>query len=175
MPSIYACTHILLYFLALFIITIDTRAVNDNDAFEVIVNDLSNDGNKQVDILLTNYRHRFEHSTNVKKLRWTMDSQSDRAFCDFCDLVVSVVKYNSNPFLLSNLFLQARLLIEINQTEHVEEIINTFCKEFKLIDVEVCTGAVHEYQVNSFSEIKKNLFDFSIGYCCYCDQLNKLY
>ena len=156
MPSIYGCIHLLLYFLTLFIITIDTRAINDNDSLEVIVDSLSNEHDEQAEALLTNYRHRFEHSTNLKKLRWVMDSQSDTAYCDFCDLVVSVVKYKLNRFLLSNLFLQARLLIETNQTEHVEDIINEFCKEFKLIDVEMCTGAVHEYQVNSFSEIKKN-------------------
>ncbi len=44
-----------------------------------------------------------------------------------------------------------KLLIETNQTEHAENIINNFCKEFKLLDVDVCMGAVHEYKV-------KNLF-----------------
>lgn len=105
MPSIYGYIHILLYFVILFIITVDTRAINDNDSIEVIVDSLPNDQDEQAEALLTNYRHRFEHSTNLKKLRWAMDSQSDKAYCDFCDVVVSVVKYKLNLVLLSNLFL----------------------------------------------------------------------
>ncbi|CAF1053714.1 unnamed protein product, partial [Rotaria sordida] len=39
-----------------------------------------------------------------------------------------------------------RLLIEANQTIHIENVVNGFCKEFKLIDINVCIGAVHEYK-----------------------------
>jgi hypothetical protein len=92
MPSIYGYIPILLYFLTLYIITIDARAINDNDSIEVIVDTLSNDNDRQAETLLTNYRHRFEHSTNLKKLQWAIESQSDRVYCDFCDLVVPVVK-----------------------------------------------------------------------------------
>jgi len=40
-------------------------------------------------------------------------------------------------------------LISTNQTEHIENIVNNFCKEFHVLDVDVCTGAVHEYKVMS--------------------------
>ena len=45
-----------------------------------------------------------------------------------------------------------KLLIETNETDHVENIVNNFCKEFKLLDVDVCMGAVHEYKVSFLFE-----------------------
>ena len=42
-------------------------------------------------------------------------------------------------------------MIDANQTNHVENVVIGFCKEFKLIDVDVCIGAVHEYKVEMTS------------------------
>ncbi|CAF2669724.1 unnamed protein product [Rotaria sp. Silwood2] len=124
----YLCT--LFYFLTLYLIIIDARSIDENDIIELIVNNLINDENQEFLITLANYRHRFEHSTNMKKFRWILKHRYNKAYCEFCDLVVPVV----------------RLLIEANQTAHIENVVNGFCKEFKLIDIDVCIGAVHEYK-----------------------------
>jgi len=49
---------------------------------------------QRTEILLANYRHRFDHSMNLRKLRWTLENQSkkNKAYCDFCNLVVPVVE-----------------------------------------------------------------------------------
>ena len=60
---------------------IDTRSINEKDTSD----------NQQLAIILANYRHRFEHSTNLKKLRWTLEHRYNKAYCQFCDLVVPVV------------------------------------------------------------------------------------
>jgi hypothetical protein len=39
-------------------------------------------------------------------------------------------------------------------------VINNFCREFKLIDVDVCMGAVHEYKVKTNFRLNFNLFLF---------------
>ncbi len=90
MPSITGYVCIAFYFLTLCIITTDTRAIDDQD----IVDD--ND-KRQADIILSNYRHRFQHSTHLKKLRWTIESRYNKAYCDFCNLVIPVVRiFRSN-------------------------------------------------------------------------------
>jgi hypothetical protein len=85
MLSITGYVCIVFYFLTLCLIIIDTRTINDQD----IVDD---NHNRQIDIILSNYRHRFEHSMDLKKLRWTIGSHSNKAYCDFCNLVIPVVR-----------------------------------------------------------------------------------
>ncbi len=99
MSSIFGYLCILFYFLSLYIITIDTRSINEKDTVENIPNDY----NRETEILMANYRHRFDHSINLKKLRWTLKHRYNKAYCTFCDLVVPVVRCF---FLLKiNLFL----------------------------------------------------------------------
>ena len=98
MSSIYGYIGILLYFLSLCIIRTDSRSIIENDVIEVVVDSSSKDDDEHGERLLANYRHRFEHSPNLKKLRWAMGSQSDRAYCDFCDLVVPVVDISIELF-----------------------------------------------------------------------------
>ncbi len=83
MTSITGYVCVVLYFLTFFLITIETRAINDDD---------DDDDHRQVDIVLSNYRHRFDHSMNLKKLRWAMGKRSNKAYCDFCNLVIPVVR-----------------------------------------------------------------------------------
>ncbi|CAF0945509.1 unnamed protein product [Rotaria sordida] len=115
--------YILFYFLTFYII-IHTRSINENNTIELIAN------NQELLIKFTKYRHRFEHSINLKKIHWIFKHRYNKTYCEFCNLVVPVV----------------RLLIEANQTIHIENVVNGFCKEFKLIDINVCIGAVHEYK-----------------------------
>jgi hypothetical protein len=68
------------YFLTLCIIIIDTRSINQKDN--------SNDA-----ITLANYRHQFEHSMKFKKIRWEFESRYNKAYCQFCNLVVPVVRF----------------------------------------------------------------------------------
>jgi hypothetical protein len=86
MSSIFGYVCLLCYFLTLYLITIDTRSINEKDTVEFIVD------NRQAEIILANYRHRFEHSMNLKQLRWTMENRYNKAYCDFCDIVIPVVK-----------------------------------------------------------------------------------
>ncbi|CAF1110198.1 unnamed protein product [Rotaria sp. Silwood1] len=134
MSSMFRYLYTLFYFLTLYIIIIDTRSIDEKDTNKFIVDNLINEQNHEFLITLANYRHRFEHSINFKKIRWTLKHRYDKAYCQFCDLVVPVV----------------RLLIETNQTIHIENVVNGFCREFKLIDIDVCIGAVHEYKVQKF-------------------------
>lgn len=92
MSSIYGYVCVLLCFLTLYIITIDTRSINENHSVELVVDEISNDHNEQVDAIIANYRHRFEHSTNFKKLQWALKHRYNKAYCTFCDLVVPVVR-----------------------------------------------------------------------------------
>ncbi|CAF1450802.1 unnamed protein product [Adineta ricciae] len=120
MSSVFSRIYLLFYILSIFIMICETRMMNAEETIE----------NPQLASILANYRHRFEHSTNMKKLRWILQSRYNKAYCEFCNLVVPVV----------------RLLIEANQTAHIENVVMGFCKEFKLIDIDVCIGVVHEYR-----------------------------
>jgi hypothetical protein len=93
MSSIFGYICILFYFFTLYIITIDTRSINEKDTVELIVENIPIDYNRDTEILLANYRHRFDHSTNLKKLRWTLKHRYNKAYCTFCDLVVPVVRF----------------------------------------------------------------------------------
>jgi hypothetical protein len=73
MSSIYGY---ILYFLTLYIIIADTQPIETND-----------------EIIFANYRHHFEHSTNIKKFRWGLNSRYNKAYCQFCNLVVPVVRF----------------------------------------------------------------------------------
>jgi hypothetical protein len=100
MSSIFGYVCILFYCLTLYIITIDTRSINEKDSVELIADNLSNDHNQQIEIILANYRHRFDHSTHLKKLRWALKHRYNKAYCEFCDLVVPVVRCLSNKIYL---------------------------------------------------------------------------
>ena len=82
MTSITGYVCVVLYFLTIFLTTIETRAIIDDD----------DDDHRQADIVLSNYRHRFDHSMRLKKLRWAIGKRSNTAYCDFCYLVVPVVR-----------------------------------------------------------------------------------
>ena len=95
MWSNYAYIHILLSVFTFHIITINTRVINDEELLVVnsspIDIDIHTDEDRQAELQLTNYRHRLEHSPNLKKLEWSFESQSDLAYCDLCDLLVLLV------------------------------------------------------------------------------------
>jgi hypothetical protein len=88
-----ACQTI--YPLFLFIITthttIDGRAIQQ-DTVDLLVNDPTHD-NEEMFSTLVNYRHRFEHSNNVKALRWMFQQYNDppEVFCKICHILVPVV------------------------------------------------------------------------------------
>ena len=76
----YVCC-VVFYFLILGTMISDTRAIEENDAVQ----------DWQLAVKLANYRHRFEHSSNLRKVRWTLKHRYNKAYCQFCDLVVPVV------------------------------------------------------------------------------------
>lgn len=89
----YKCA--LVYFLTLYIILSETRSINKIENIESIVDDLSYEQNEELYVKLAKYRHRFEHSLNIKKIRWTNRHEYNKAYCEFCDLVVPVVRKHS--------------------------------------------------------------------------------
>jgi len=72
---------LLFSFFIIYLITSDAQSINDP---------LNNDDRNLV-TTLANYRHRFERSMNLKKLRWAFDSLNSTAICDACDLLVPEV------------------------------------------------------------------------------------
>ena len=85
MSSIGGYLCLVFYFLTLSIITIDSRSIAEKDASDNLQRSI---------VALADYRHRFEHSTNFKKLRWTLEHRYNKAYCQFCDLVVPVVRFD---------------------------------------------------------------------------------
>ncbi|CAF1108747.1 unnamed protein product [Adineta steineri] len=106
----------IVFFLTVYLITIDSQSIDNSD--------------RKLSITLANYRHRFERSMNFKKLRWTVDNLNSTAICDACDLLVP----------------EMRLLIKINRSELIDDVAIRFCKLYKLLDENVCVGAVNEYK-----------------------------
>ncbi|CAF4257182.1 unnamed protein product, partial [Rotaria sp. Silwood2] len=105
-----------------------SRSISE-DTIESILNDPLNDDHRKLLHAFTGYRHRFEQSANFKALRWALESQKTSGLCDLCDLGVPVV----------------RLLLELNQTNLIDEVVGIFCREYILLDENVCLGAAHEY------------------------------
>ena len=50
---------------------------------------------------------------------------------------------------------QFRILIELNQTDRIENVTLEVCNEFDLV-LDVCSGAVHEYKVNHLYHVHLN-------------------
>lgn len=138
------------YFLSLYLIIATARSIVEPEAAATH----PIDHGKQILTQLTDYRHRFEHSTYFKQLRWTLKNRYNKAYCQFCDLVVPVVRSKTARENQhgSSFSIQVRLLIGANQSDHIENVVLGFCKEFKLIDIDVCMGAVHEYRVQNTEE-----------------------
>lgn len=91
MSSICGYICILLCFLTI----CDTRSINDDakNSIEFIVDELpDNNHHEEIDVVIANYRHRFQHSTNFKKLVWALQNRYNKAYCTFCNLVVPVVR-----------------------------------------------------------------------------------
>jgi len=52
--------------------------------------------------------------------------------------------------------------LELNDTTLIDEAVSIFCKEYKLLDEDVCIGATNEYTVKNFIDSfqKKKLLLF---------------
>jgi hypothetical protein len=148
MSSIVRRLYLVSYLLSLYLIIVTARSIVEPETTH------PNKHEQQILTQLTDYRHRFEHSTYFKQLRWTLKNRYNKAYCQFCDLVVPVVRSRTardDQQHDTSLSTQVRLLIGANQSDHIENVVVGFCKEFKLIDIDVCMGAVHEYRVEKHS------------------------
>ncbi|CAF0993021.1 unnamed protein product [Rotaria sordida] len=132
---------VLFCFFTINILIIESRSISD-DTIETILSDPLNDNHRKLLHTFTSYRHRFEQSANFKALRWTLGSQKTSGLCDLCDLGVPVI----------------RLLLELNQTSLIDEVVNTFCREYILLDENVCRGAAYEYMGAVFQVIELTSF-----------------
>lgn len=104
---------------------------------------------QHLSITLANYRHRFERSMAFKKLRWSLSDIDSKAICEGCDLLVPEVTWNCfiKGCLMMADVLQMRILIRINRSDLIDDVALQFCKDYKLLDQNVCVGAVNEFKV----------------------------
>lgn len=138
--------------------TINAKAIEQNVQYE-LVEDLTIE-NEEMLVALANYRHRFEHSNNMKKLQWMFEqhNSADDVLCKMCHILLPMVRVVSSSyhFHISLLFVyQFRILIELNQTDRIENVTLEVCNEFGLV-LDVCSGAVHEYKVKHLSYVHLN-------------------
>ncbi|CAF1680569.1 unnamed protein product [Rotaria magnacalcarata] len=123
----------IVYQLLLFIIiahtVIDARAIQE-DTVGQLVDGITNE-NEEMFATVINYRHRFEHSNNIKALRWMFQQHIDaeEVYCEICHILLPIL----------------RILIDANQTERIENVTLEICNKFGLV-LDVCSGAVHEYK-----------------------------
>ncbi|CAF5025838.1 unnamed protein product [Rotaria sp. Silwood1] len=146
MSSMFRYLYTLFYFLTLYIIIIDTRSIDEKDTNKFIVDNLINEQNHEFLITLANYRHRFEHSINFKKIRWTLKHRYDKAYCQFCDLVVPVV---NDPKNTDNAWLETSICcyIQTNINKIVSSNLNIDLNELfpnELITNEKITYTWHQ-------------------------------
>ena len=68
--------------------TIDARAIEHEIDDEPVVEDAEHIAT------LLNYRHRFEHSSNIKALKWMFREQADPkdVYCKVCHILLPVVR-----------------------------------------------------------------------------------
>ncbi|CAM2712972.1 unnamed protein product [Rotaria socialis] len=124
--NIYILT--LFGFFAINVFTVQARSIPEN-SIKSILNDPLNDDHRKVLHAITGYRHRFEQSANFKALRWALRDEQTAGLCDLCDIGTPLI----------------RLLLELNDTTLIDEAVNLFCREYILLDENVCLGAAHEY------------------------------
>ncbi|CAF4760111.1 unnamed protein product [Rotaria sp. Silwood1] len=108
---------------------INARSIYEDNINRSIY-DPFNDVDRNLLVTLASYRHRFERSMNFKKLQWTFTNLNSTALCDACDLFVP----------------EMRALIKINRSDLIDDVAIRFCKYYKLLDQNVCLGAVNEYK-----------------------------
>ncbi|CAF4684401.1 unnamed protein product [Rotaria socialis] len=125
----------MLYFVFILLVTlfnlhtsIDARSVKQDVVHQIVNGPINSDKDHSID--LANFRHRVKHSPNLNTFRWALKHQYDAAtYCEACNLLVPVT----------------RLIIENNQTEQFRHLALNLCKEFGLLDIDVCVGAIYEY------------------------------
>ncbi|CAF4063326.1 unnamed protein product, partial [Rotaria sp. Silwood1] len=116
-------------YLIIYLIMINARSIYEDNINRSIY-DPFNDVDRNLLVTLASYRHRFERSMNFKKLQWTFTNLNSTALCDACDLFVP----------------EMRALIKINRSDLIDDVAIRFCKYYKLLDQNVCLGAVNEYK-----------------------------
>ena len=81
----------LFFFIIVAHTTIDARAIQQNTV-EQLVNGPTNE-NEELFATLTNYRYRFEHSNNIKAVRWMFQQHinAEEVLCEICHILVPIV------------------------------------------------------------------------------------
>jgi hypothetical protein len=70
--------------------TVTARSIQEEADIELLVENRIN-ANKELSAKIASFRHRFEHSPNLKGLRWAVGEQAKSPYCDFCAIFVPVV------------------------------------------------------------------------------------
>ncbi|CAF0981469.1 unnamed protein product [Rotaria sordida] len=130
MMKVTSCLLVVLYLLTIYVTRIDVRSILQNSIDQLVSNSFDDDKLNLMHSSISSYRHRLEHSTKFQALRWSLRKLKNDELCEFCDLMVPVI----------------RILIETNRTSHLDDVLLFICKEYKKIEQNVCIGAVHEYK-----------------------------
>jgi hypothetical protein len=82
---------LLFFFIIIARTTIDARAIHQNTVHQLVNGPISE--NEEIIVTLTNYRHRFEHSNNIKALQWMFRQHSnpEEVYCKICHILLPVV------------------------------------------------------------------------------------
>lgn len=83
-------TQILVFSFIITFTTVNTRLIQQDFTVEQLVENRIN-ANKQLSATMASYRHRFEHSPNIRSFRWALREQLTPPYCQFCHLFVPVV------------------------------------------------------------------------------------
>jgi hypothetical protein len=86
------CGLVVFCFLAINVLTIETRSVRE-DYIKPILNDPLSDNHRKLLHAYTGYRHRFEHSPNFEALRWSLKDLEAPELCEFCERGTPIVSH----------------------------------------------------------------------------------
>ena len=71
--------------------TTDARAIEENTLDQLETDSITE--NEDALMTLNSYRHRFEHSKNIRTLRWMFQQHSNagNVLCEMCDILLPIV------------------------------------------------------------------------------------
>ena len=81
----------ILYLFVIAFVFIELHSAFPIDPVETITNDRFDENHRKLTHAFTGYRHRFEKSTNFKKLRWHLNATRAAGLCELCDIGVPFV------------------------------------------------------------------------------------
>lgn len=129
-------TYLFVVFFFITLATVNARSISQDSTDEQLVASRIN-AKKQLSGTMASYRHRFSHSPNFKKLKWTLNQQSNPPYCAFCHVFVPVVnlmymymfkfyyfclRFEFSSKLIQQLMWKMLLLVYVKILQHTQHI-----------------------------------------------------